>query len=300
MMSPLGIVLAGAGAAAGIVAGLPLVAAAGVGALAWGGRVLAAVPKDAPSARVAAEHAERAVAVVRHAGRGVQAALRPRRRVRRRRAAARAPAAAVGPPRRGHRRVVADRPAGPRDRRRHRPDRHHVGAGRAGRAEAVGRAQAADAVAGADRRRRCEAQLASAQRLAALADEQPRPPAPARRPLRRARRPHRRGQRRLGRHRRARQRRRRPRRRSWRACASPWRRPSGRRAATSRRSPCPSPLRHDGPGGHRPEHGEPASRSRAQRGRSVSSTCCGPTSSSRPGRRCRGSPGCCGSACSAS
>jgi hypothetical protein len=54
MMSPLGIVLAGAGAAAGIVAGLPLVVAAGVGALAWGGRVLAAVPKDAPSARVPA------------------------------------------------------------------------------------------------------------------------------------------------------------------------------------------------------------------------------------------------------
>jgi hypothetical protein len=54
MMSPLGIVLAGAGAAAGIVAGLPLAVAAGVGALAWGGRVLAAVPKDAPSARVPA------------------------------------------------------------------------------------------------------------------------------------------------------------------------------------------------------------------------------------------------------
>jgi hypothetical protein len=53
MMSPLGIVLFGAGAAAGIVVGLPVVAAAGVGALAWGGRVLAAVPKSAPSARVA-------------------------------------------------------------------------------------------------------------------------------------------------------------------------------------------------------------------------------------------------------
>jgi len=52
MMSPLGIVLFGAGAAASIVVGLPLVAAAGVGALAWGGRVLAAVPKDAPSPRV--------------------------------------------------------------------------------------------------------------------------------------------------------------------------------------------------------------------------------------------------------
>jgi hypothetical protein len=52
MTSPLGIVLFGAGAAASIVVGLPLVAAAGVGALAWGGRVLAAVPKDAPSPRV--------------------------------------------------------------------------------------------------------------------------------------------------------------------------------------------------------------------------------------------------------
>ncbi len=54
MTSPLGIVLFGAGAAASIVAGLPLVAAAGVGALAWGGRVLAAVPKSPPSARVPA------------------------------------------------------------------------------------------------------------------------------------------------------------------------------------------------------------------------------------------------------
>jgi len=53
MMSPLGIVLAGAGAAAGIVVGLPIAAAVGVGALAWGGRVLASVPQPAPSARVA-------------------------------------------------------------------------------------------------------------------------------------------------------------------------------------------------------------------------------------------------------
>jgi hypothetical protein len=43
MMSPGGILLAGAGAAAAILAGVPLIAAAGVGALAWGGRVLAAV-----------------------------------------------------------------------------------------------------------------------------------------------------------------------------------------------------------------------------------------------------------------
>ena len=54
MMSPLGIVLFGAGAAVSIVAGLPIAAAAGVGALAWGGRVLAAVPKAPPSPRVPA------------------------------------------------------------------------------------------------------------------------------------------------------------------------------------------------------------------------------------------------------
>jgi hypothetical protein len=53
MTSPLGIVLAGAGAAAGIVVGLPIAAAVGLGAVAWGGRVLAAVPRAAPSARVA-------------------------------------------------------------------------------------------------------------------------------------------------------------------------------------------------------------------------------------------------------
>jgi hypothetical protein len=43
IMSPGGIVLAGAGAAMAILAGAPILLAAGVGALAWGGRVLAAV-----------------------------------------------------------------------------------------------------------------------------------------------------------------------------------------------------------------------------------------------------------------
>jgi hypothetical protein len=43
IMSPGGIVLAGAGAAVAILAGAPILLAAGVGALAWGGRVLAAV-----------------------------------------------------------------------------------------------------------------------------------------------------------------------------------------------------------------------------------------------------------------
>lgn len=52
IMSPLGIVLFGAGAAASILAGLPLAVAAGVGALAWGGRVAAAVGAPAPTARV--------------------------------------------------------------------------------------------------------------------------------------------------------------------------------------------------------------------------------------------------------
>src|SRR5262245_66413480 len=53
IMSPLGILLAGVGTAAGILVGLPVVAAAGIGVAAWGGRVLAAVPGGAPSARVA-------------------------------------------------------------------------------------------------------------------------------------------------------------------------------------------------------------------------------------------------------
>jgi hypothetical protein len=53
IMSPLGILLAGVGTAAGILVGLPVVAAAGIGVAAWGGRVLAAVPGGTPSARVA-------------------------------------------------------------------------------------------------------------------------------------------------------------------------------------------------------------------------------------------------------
>ncbi len=52
IMSPLGIVLFGAGTAGAIVIGAPIVAAAGVGALAWAGRVFAAVPRDARADRV--------------------------------------------------------------------------------------------------------------------------------------------------------------------------------------------------------------------------------------------------------
>jgi hypothetical protein len=46
IMSPLGIVLFGAASAGAILIGAPLAAAAGIGVLAWGGRVLAAVPRD--------------------------------------------------------------------------------------------------------------------------------------------------------------------------------------------------------------------------------------------------------------
>lgn len=52
IMSPLGIVLFGVGAAGAILVGAPLAAAAGVGALAWGGRVLAAVPRNPRRGRV--------------------------------------------------------------------------------------------------------------------------------------------------------------------------------------------------------------------------------------------------------
>jgi hypothetical protein len=52
IMSPLGILLAGVGTAAGILVGLPVIAAAGVGVAAWGGRVLTAVPRRAPTTRV--------------------------------------------------------------------------------------------------------------------------------------------------------------------------------------------------------------------------------------------------------
>ncbi|HEX9992557.1 MAG TPA: hypothetical protein VGB14_06495 [Acidimicrobiales bacterium] len=45
IMSPLGILLAGAGAAAGILAGLPIAAAAAVGAVAYGARVAVAIPR---------------------------------------------------------------------------------------------------------------------------------------------------------------------------------------------------------------------------------------------------------------
>ena len=52
LTSPGGILLAGAGLSAGIVLGLPLVAAAGVGALAWVARVAVAVPRNAHEPRI--------------------------------------------------------------------------------------------------------------------------------------------------------------------------------------------------------------------------------------------------------
>jgi hypothetical protein len=50
--SPLGILLAGAGAAAGIVAGLPIAGAAVVAVLAWAGRVAVAVPRAPRAERI--------------------------------------------------------------------------------------------------------------------------------------------------------------------------------------------------------------------------------------------------------
>ena len=53
--SPAGILLAGAGISAGILAGLPLVAAAGIGVAAWAARVALAVPRRAPEDRIRPE-----------------------------------------------------------------------------------------------------------------------------------------------------------------------------------------------------------------------------------------------------
>jgi hypothetical protein len=50
--SPLGILLAGVGAAIGIVAGGGIPLAIGLGVAAWGGRVAAAVPRNATAARI--------------------------------------------------------------------------------------------------------------------------------------------------------------------------------------------------------------------------------------------------------
>jgi len=52
MMSPLAILLFGGLAAAGIVAGLPVAAAAALGALGWAGRVALAVPRGEKSERI--------------------------------------------------------------------------------------------------------------------------------------------------------------------------------------------------------------------------------------------------------
>jgi hypothetical protein len=52
IMSPLGIVLAGAAAAGTILLGAPLVVAGAAGAAAWGARVLAAVPRGPATARL--------------------------------------------------------------------------------------------------------------------------------------------------------------------------------------------------------------------------------------------------------
>jgi hypothetical protein len=52
IMSPLGILLFGAATAGAILAGAPVAIAAGVGVAAWGGRVLAAVPRNPKTDRI--------------------------------------------------------------------------------------------------------------------------------------------------------------------------------------------------------------------------------------------------------
>jgi hypothetical protein len=52
LMSPLGIVLAGVGTAVGVVVGFPVVAAVGIGAAAYAGRVALAIPRGKPTDRV--------------------------------------------------------------------------------------------------------------------------------------------------------------------------------------------------------------------------------------------------------
>jgi hypothetical protein len=53
--SPSGILLAGAGASAAILGGLPLIAAAGIGLAAWAARVALALPRKAPEDRIQPE-----------------------------------------------------------------------------------------------------------------------------------------------------------------------------------------------------------------------------------------------------
>jgi hypothetical protein len=52
LTSPSGILLAGAGASVAIVAGLPVVAAAGIGAVAWAARIALAIPRPAKGERI--------------------------------------------------------------------------------------------------------------------------------------------------------------------------------------------------------------------------------------------------------
>ena len=196
--------------------------------LAWGGRVLAAVPRGAPSARVDPSRLSEPWRSYAPAGRGGQAALRPRRRVG---AAGPAPRAAASSCPAGSTTASTSRGGSPaaatRSAARSAQIDTDVGAARAGRAAASGSATAEPTPArgGDDRGAGGAAGVGAAARRPGR--PQPRPAASARRPLRRARRPHRRGQRRLRRHRRARRRRRRPRQRAGERCASRWRRPTG-------------------------------------------------------------------------
>ncbi len=77
IMSPLSIVLLGAATAVGIVAGLPIVAAAGIGAAAYGAKVALSVPRNQKSAAHRSVRAQRAVAWLRAERPVGEGAIRP-------------------------------------------------------------------------------------------------------------------------------------------------------------------------------------------------------------------------------
>ena len=138
-MSPLGIVLAGAGAGCRHRHRTSHPAAAGVGVLAWGTRVLASVPRGARRRRVGPSRlSEPWFSHARGRRRGKKA-LRSRGLHGARQGTPRAAATAVRPTRRGDRRVVAHRPPWPRAAGCDRHHRHDLGPARAGPAAGLDR-----------------------------------------------------------------------------------------------------------------------------------------------------------------
>ena len=133
IMSPLGIVLFGAAAAGAILIGAPIVAAAGIGAVAWGGRVLAAVPRDPKRGdRIEPFTLSDPWQVVRGRGPAVEGTLRPDGPRHGRRTAQGSARRSRIAARRRRGRVVAHRPPRQRHLRSAGPARHGERPGRAG------------------------------------------------------------------------------------------------------------------------------------------------------------------------